>query len=62
MDAILLIIAVFIAGIVIGHENAYEGKFVKHYRDKPYCIEDKAEVLEKTVEIKRCWKAVEVPP
>lgn len=62
MEALIFVVIIFITGFVVGHEHAYPGAFIKSHTDKPYCMQDKAEVMGKSVEIKRCWKAVEVPP
>ena len=56
---LVLIIASLIITSSLGF-NFGERNFIKEFSEKPYCIEDKAEVIDKEVLLKRCWKVVEV--
>lgn len=64
---LILLIALVIVPACIGHECGKEvGKHTaqrKWIRNKErFCLEDRAAVIDRVVEVKRCWRVVEVSP
>lgn len=65
MEALTIAVGLtfFAAGWVSGCESQTNKTwFIESHLEKPYCIDESATVLRKTVHNKRCWKVVEVEP